>query len=113
MALWKASLKDKPNAETKARLIGCKKQMESFSFFFGLKLGHNLYSHTDKLSQTLQKEKMSAISGKEIAGDTVKTLENKRSDRDFDLFYESVTKSANSIEFISAPTAPRKHKRPK
>ena len=36
-----------------------------------------------------------------------------RNDRDFDLFYETVTKSANSIDFFSTPTAPRKRKRPK
>lgn len=113
MDLWKQSLKDKPDAETKARIIGCKKQMESFNFFFGLNLGHKLYNHTDKLSQTLQKEKLSAIDGKEIAEDTVKTLMEMRNDSDFDLFFELVTKSANTIKFISAPTAPRKRKRPK
>ena len=87
--------------------------MESFNLFFGLNLGHKIYNHTDKLSQTLQKEKLSAIGGKEIADDTVETLMKMRNDRDFDLFYELVTRSANAIEFISAPTAPRKRKRPK
>ena len=47
IALWKESLNDKPDPETKARINGCKKQMESFSFFFGLNLGHKLYAHTD------------------------------------------------------------------
>ena len=56
MDLWRQSLKDKPDAETKARIIGCKKQMESFNFFLGLNLGHKIYNHTDKLSQTLQKK---------------------------------------------------------
>ena len=59
MALWKESLDEKPDAETKARINGCK------------------------------------------------------NDRDFDLFYETVTKSASSIDFVSTPTAPRKRKRPK
>ena len=40
MDLWKTSLKDKPDAETKARIIGYKKQMESYNFFLVLKLGH-------------------------------------------------------------------------
>ena len=66
----------------------------------------------DKLSQTLQKEKMSAISGKEVAENTVKTLMGLRNNRDFELFYESITKAANSFPFISAPSAPRKWKRP-
>ena len=57
MALWKESLDEKPDAETKARINGFKKQMESFSFYFGLNLGPTLYAHTDNLSKTLQKEK--------------------------------------------------------
>ena len=32
MALLKASLKDKPDAETKPRINGCRKQMDSFTF---------------------------------------------------------------------------------
>ena len=35
-----------------------------------------------------------------------------RNDIDFELFYESITKAANSFSFISAPSAPRKRKRP-
>jgi len=113
MALWDESLNERLDAETKARINGCKKQMESFSFYFGLNLGHKLYSHTDNLSITLQKEKMSAISGKELADLTNKTMQGMRNDRDFDLFYETVTKSAKSMDFVSSPTAPRKRKRPK
>ena len=87
--------------------------MESFSFYFGLNLGCKLYAHTDNLSKTLQKEKMSAISGKELADLTTKAMQGMRNDRDFDLLYETVTKSASSIDFVSTPTAPRKRKRPK
>ena len=107
IALWKESLDEKPDAETKARINGCKKQMESFSFHFGLNLGRKVYAHTDNLSKTLQKEKMSSISGKELADLTIKTMQGMRNDRDFDLFYETVTKSASSIDFVSTPTAPR------
>ena len=113
MALWKERLDEKPDAETKARIYRCKTQMESFSFYFGLNLGRKLYAHTDNLSKILQKEKMSAISGKELADLTIRTLQGIRNDRDFDLFYETVTKSASLIDFVSAPTASRKRKRPK
>ena len=70
----------------KQESLAAKSRWSLFTFFFGLKLGHKLYNHTDKLSQTLQKEKMSAISGKEVAEDTVKTLMGLRNDRDFELF---------------------------
>ena len=56
---------------------------------------------------------MSAISGKELADLTIKTMQGMRNDRDFDLFYETVTQLASSIDFVSTPTAPRKRKRPK
>ena len=82
MTLWKESLDEKADAETKARINGCKKQMKSFSFYFGLNLGRKLYAHTDNLSKTLQKEKMSAISGKELADLTIKTMHGMRNDRD-------------------------------
>ena len=42
LKLWKESLEEKLDAETKSRIIGCKKQMESFKFYFGLQLGRKL-----------------------------------------------------------------------
>ena len=36
-----------------------------------------------------------------------------RNDRDYDLFYAIVKKSASTIDFISSPTLPRKRKMPK
>lgn len=113
LTLWKDSLNENLNTETKARIIGCKKQMESFSFFFGLNLGRKLYAHTDNLSKTLQKENMSAIKGQELAELTMKVLQGMRNDRDYDLFYSSVTKAATSVSDISNPAAPRKRKRPR
>ena len=51
----------------RARIIGCKAQMERSDFFFGLHLGEWLYSHTDNLSKTLQDTKMAAVSGQRLA----------------------------------------------
>ena len=34
------------NRDVKSRIIGCKSQMETFDFYFGLKLGKLLYSPT-------------------------------------------------------------------
>ena len=41
------------NRDVKSRIIGCKSQIETFDFYYGLKLGKLLIPHTDKLSQTL------------------------------------------------------------
>ena len=110
--LWKESWKEKLDAETKSRIIGCKKQMESFKFYFGLQLGCKLYAHTDNLSKTLQQEKMSVIKGKSLADLNLQTLGGILNDRDYNLFYESVEKSAGKIKAVSKPTLPRKRNTP-
>lgn len=112
LELWEQSLEEKLDSDTKARIVGCKGQMQTFKFFFGLTLSHRLYSITDNLSKTLQKERMSALSGKELADLTIKTLEGMRNERDFSLFYEKVKFSANRLKEVSEPIVPRKRKRP-
>ena len=86
--------------------------MESFSFFFGLLLSHRLYCLADNLSETLQKERMSALSGQRLANLTAETLEGMRTSESFKLFFESVKKKATKLD-IEEPTLPRKHRRPK
>ena len=73
--LWGLCLAEKLDTETRSRIIGCQSQMESFSFFFGHLLSHRLYSLTDNLSKTLQKEKMSALNGQRLANLTIQTLQ--------------------------------------
>ena len=41
--------------------------MTTFLLYFGLKLRKLLCSHTDKLSQTLQSDKMAAVRSKRLA----------------------------------------------
>ena len=41
LKLWKKSLEEKLDVETKSRIIGCKKQMVSFKFYFELQLGRS------------------------------------------------------------------------
>ena len=106
------SLEEKLDFETKSRTVGCKKQLESFSFFFELNLGQKFYAHTDNLSRTMQQKKMSAVKGKELADLTVKTLQAMKNDRGFSLFYETTKKSTSTIKEISTPGVPRKRKRP-
>ena len=111
-SLWKVCLLEKLESEVRARIIGCQSQMESFSFFFGLLLSHRLYSLTDNLSKTLQKERMSALNGQRLANLTVETLKGMRTGQAFDLFYESVKKKAAKLD-VDEPTLPRKRRRPK
>ena len=68
---------------------------------------HRIYCLTDNLSKTLQKERMSALSGQRLANLTVETLEGMRTSESFDLFFESVKKKATKLE-VEEPTLPRK-----
>ena len=73
--LWDVCLKESGlNGDVKSRIRGCKSQMETFDFYFGLKFGKLLFYHTDKLSQALQSKKMPAVSSKCLAMLTVKTI---------------------------------------
>ena len=113
LQLWEHSLKEDLDFETKSRIIGCKKQMKLFTFYFGLNLSKSLYLITDNLSKTLQKEKMSCNGRKELSGLTVKTLKNMRNDRDFKLFYEKIETSASKVDEVSTPNASKKAKETK
>ena len=112
LQLWNEALEENLDIDTKSRIGGCKKQMEMFAFYFGLSLSQRFYAITDNLSKTLQKEKMSALQGKELADLTVETLENMRNESDFKLLYEKITMYAKKISAILEPAVPRKRKRP-
>jgi len=112
LQLWEEYLEEKLDQETKARIVGCKSQMESFYFFFGINLSYKLFAMTDNLRKTLQLTKMPAIKGKKYADLVANTLKSMRKDDDFDSFFEVVKKAANFIEPVGNPTLPRKRKRP-
>ena len=111
MTLWKFCLeKDNMATEVKSRIVGVKKQMEKFDFFFGLSIGHRLYSHTDNLSKTLQAEKMSACTSKSTAELVVSVLDGLRNEDSFKSLFQIITDNANTIDFIEQPGLPRKRK---
>ena len=80
--------------------------MATFTFYFGLRLVQKLYGMTDHLSKT-QKEKMSALSGKNLSELTIKTIQGIRNDKDFLFFFEAAKKGASKIKMIEEPTLPR------
>jgi len=112
LKLWDECLEEKLDQETKARIIGCKSQMESFYFFFGLNLSYKVYAMTDNLSKTLQSSRMPAIKGKKCADLVVNTLQGMRNDENFQSFYEVTKATSNLINQLDKPTLPRKRKRP-
>ena len=65
--LWESSAAATNNTELTARILGIKTQMTTFKHFFGFVLSEVVLRHTDKLSQTLQKEELSLVEGHSIA----------------------------------------------
>ncbi len=63
------------DSETRARVNGVSSQMRKFEYFFGANLVLIILKHTDNLSKTLRKTKMSASEGQVIAKMTVSTLQ--------------------------------------
>ena len=73
--------------------------MKKFDFFFGLNLSQRIFSHTDNLSETLQKAGMSAASGQHNANLTKDALKKIRNDDCFATFYQTVLRK-NSFMFL-------------
>ena len=87
--------------------------MNSFNFFFDLNLGERLFSHTDILSKTLQKEKMSAVGGQRLAKLTRNVLQSVRNDESCDAFYAAVLIKSKLHGSIAEPALPRKKHAPR
>ena len=102
--LWEMCLNEKLTTDVKARIIGCNAQMRTFLFYFSLLLGHRIYALTGNLSKTLQKEKMSAVSGQRLANLTVQTFQTMCNTESFKLFFETVVKKAKQHSLIEEPT---------
>ena len=86
--------------------------MQQFDFFWGVTLGELILRHTDNLSHTLQKADISAAEGQKIAGLTVKTLQSLRTDSNFQLFWEKITREADQQQ-VNEPSLPRRRKTPR
>ena len=113
MTLWTLCLEnDNMATEVISRIVGLKKQVEKFDFFFGLNIGHRPYSHTDSLSKTLQAKKMSASTSKRTVELVVSVLEGLRNEDSFKSLFQIITDNASTIDFTEQPGLPRKRKAP-
>ena len=72
--LWNWSLVEYEDREAKARIHGLQAQMQTFDYFFGLRLGILLLRHGDDLSTSLRAKNLCAIEAQKIAKSIVNTL---------------------------------------
>ena len=109
---WIVCLDQKLQADVRGKIIGCQAQMNTFDFFFGLHLGERLFSHTDNLSKTLQKTKMSAVSGQRVANLTKQVLQKMQNNECFKSFFHSVVTKSKKHPSILEPALPRRKRAP-
>lgn len=111
LSTWDEAIEAVKDTESKARIQGVKAQMKTFDFLFGVTLGEMVLRHTDNLSKTLQDKSFSAAEGQQVANMVLLTLQALRDVDSFDLFWNKVTTSAESLE-VEEPQLPRRRKLP-
>ncbi|XP_072046421.1 zinc finger MYM-type protein 1-like [Amphiura filiformis] len=94
----------------KTKIRGVVAHMNTFDFYYGIRLGELILTHSDNLSKTLQSATMSATEGQKVAEMTVTAIIGIRDK--FGRFWESVTADAASLQ-LEDPTVPRPRKRPR
>ena len=109
--MWEECLETRLDPDVKARIIGVKAQMNSFSLLFGVHLSKTILQITDNLSRSLQKESRSAAEGQGIAALSLETLKACRSDEAFESFYARVEVSRKKLD-VSPACLPRKRRAP-
>ena len=90
---------------------GFLQQMEKFSTFYGLKLGHLVFSVTECLSCTLQGKDTTIQEAVEAAKLTGSYLQRLRSDEEYARFYQDVVQASQDL--TDEPILPRRRKIPR
>ena len=112
LKLWNDCLETRPESDVHGRIIGCQAQVKKFYFFFGLNLSQRIFSHTDNLSETLQKAGMSATSGQHNANLTKDALKKIRNDDSFATFHQTVLRKKQLHVCITEPQVTRNKRAP-
>ena len=74
--LWNWCLVEYEDREAKARIHGVQAQMQTFDYFFALRLDILLLRHGDNLSTSLRAKNLCAVEAQKTAKSTVNTLKN-------------------------------------
>ncbi len=112
MLTWEETAKVVKDTDTKCRIYGVSKIMNSFDYIiFGNILGEMLLKHSDNLSSTLQHKSLSAAEGQKIAHMTLEVIKRLRNEESFDLFWMKVEKFSEE-NGIEKPSLPRRRKCP-
>ena len=107
-SLWDKSLQTDLDSEMRGRIIGVKTAMPTLEYYFGVSIGIIIFSMTDNLSKTLQKQRMSSIQGQQMAMSTKEAILQMRNDATFDLFYKGILEKAQKHGIVEPEPSRRK-----
>ena len=108
-SLWDKSLQTDLDSEMRGRIIGVKTAMPTLEYYFGVSIGIIIFSMTDNLSKTLQKQRMSSIQGQQMAMSTKEAILQMRNDATFDLFYKGILEKAQKLGIVEPEPSRRKN----
>ena len=97
--------------EMSAKCMGIGAQFSSFNFLFGVALGQLVLELADNLSKSLQQKSLSAAEGQHLAEETIRTLQDLRTDKQFDTFWTQLIAKQRSLD-VDEPQLPRRRKVP-
>ena len=87
------------------KAVGYLNSMETFSTYFGLKLGHLIFSATEQLSLNLQAKDTTIQEAIQCSNLTLQFLQRQRTDEAFDSFYHRMVNEG--IDLTDPPALPR------
>ena len=94
-----------------AKAHGLRTQMESFDTYFGLKLGHLIFSTSQQLSINLQAQNITIQEATRVAELLVFHLQSLSTEAQFNVFYDQVLVQSSSL--TNERTLPRYKKLPR
>ena len=83
--------------------------MKSFNFFFSIRLGYLVLSHSDNLSVTLQTPNMSAAEAQKSLRRIADTIVSLQEQAEFNKFWEDTLSEATILD-VDNPKLPRKRR---
>ena len=97
--LWDWCLDEYKDREAKARTHGVQSQIQTFEYFFALRLSILLLRHSDNFSTSLQAKDFRAVEAQKVFKKTVETLNKMKCDEKYELFWKRRTKQSSQSTY--------------
>ena len=109
--LWDCCLDEYEDKEGKIRIHDAQSQMETFEYFFGLRLVILLLRHSDNLSTLLQAKDLCDVEAQKVSKKTAETVKKMKCDEKFQLIWKDLQNKVANLH-IDPPKLPWKRRAP-